>query len=1402
MVKRHLIRYFKPLLIIAILTMMFPSAVLAADEELSIDLGSVSISGDTYYYANADIIGDGIKTILINFSDSVTEGDEIVLPASTPSGFTVSASSAGNDYTKRINIDSGVSASAVQSYMRGVGFKIASENQTVSVTVTSESITVDTFYNIDTQHYYQFIPSTTTNWIDAYNAAKNMTFMGRTGYLATVMSKEEDIYLNSLSGGKTGWLGGTLLTNTGSSGGLYYDGFNTNSVVTTGWYWACGPEKGTTFFNVNSLYPSATSANAAAVDAANTATYYNWARGNVSFEPNNQTAYLYYTNLDYEACLTTLVISGNSGKSGTSFSWNDKHYTCAGLGDWDAKGYFVEYGNLPLGDNSVVSTAFATDSAVLHKPSGDVCLTTVTWTGATSYTCGMDLPDASKMVTVSVDSGYFTVPSLGGALTFLGGTSGTTYISAYASGTHYDSAVFSYTDASAAETLLSGIVYALDGLSPQIITATSSTISPENGDIYFEGHFYRYVDSGASSIDWPTAVLNAGATDDPYFGGRGYIVTATTQAENSILLRLVENGAAGSDHWDDAWIGGLWQRNTGTLASPVIVRGIDGYELTYDDLDNTGNMTELLKDYSLSFNDFNANDSSTFIYANSDTVTYYWIDGPEAGQEIANNTADFAPWHVNGSGQQDEPNAGDFAYIGWQGAYWDDLSTGDSGSGFDKLDGYIIEFSGFDGGSSAGIIKQASKTVSAYTAAVETYLDGSPSAVAGTVQLRQNAGTAATAASTAAGVYTAVVHDGVYDIYIDNEDTGTDLVINGTANSAAVNYYTVSFSITETGTASGSTVSAAADGSDILSGAAVLAGKPVVITASGAGAVSYAYAWSGSGTGGETTAALSIVSLSGTIDAQCDVAGTTPVTVMFDAEDGSVSPLTQIKRLTSTYGKAQDGTTDEALPIPVRTGYTFSGWWTGDNGTGSIVTDAAVLSTASDHILYAKWTAKTYTVTFNTNGGAAVSAVTRVYGAAMDFVPETFRTGYVFAGWYSDSGLKNAYDFNSAVTEDITLYAKWTQVVLTAQAAMQNLKPETAFSFAWGDTWECITENFVMLGSFDSGARIIWTSSDVDVVRIELTESGAAGIVMRPQNNDASVVITAATTINGESVSKSFLLIVKYQGVSKDAVREVTARTADICVGESMGTETIYRTVLNNGVIIDYVNVTADAVQALVGQGGASKHLSITVGSDADVPADEFDFEVSSDTVSALAQNGLGITLKSPFATVSLSADTLAQAAQSGTSLYYRIVQVEEEAQEAAEAFKNDRTVFSLSDGTGSVFGTPKTIQTNMEGVSTTVILPLEDLSDAQLSDEEFLKTLCIYVEHDDGTTELISGSLVYTDDLPTGIQFEIAGFSRFQVVSIQAETSYMWVWFIAAGALMTAAAVLRWRKRKRGLKM
>ena len=68
---------------------------------------------------------------------------------------------------------------------------------------------------------------------------------------------------------------------------------------------------------------------------------------------------------------------------------------------------------------------------------------------------------------------------------------------------------------------------------------------------------------------------------------------------------------------------------------------------------------------------------------------------------------------------------------------------------------------------------------------------------------------------------------------------------------------------------------------------------------------------------------------------------------------------------------------------------------------------------------------KTFTVTFDSNGGSAVASQTVKEGEKAVKPANPTRSNYTFEGWFTDETLKNAYDFNTPVTGDITLYADW-----------------------------------------------------------------------------------------------------------------------------------------------------------------------------------------------------------------------------------------------------------------------------------------------------------------------------------------------------------------------------------------
>lgn len=67
-----------------------------------------------------------------------------------------------------------------------------------------------------------------------------------------------------------------------------------------------------------------------------------------------------------------------------------------------------------------------------------------------------------------------------------------------------------------------------------------------------------------------------------------------------------------------------------------------------------------------------------------------------------------------------------------------------------------------------------------------------------------------------------------------------------------------------------------------------------------------------------------------------------------------------------------------------------------------------------------------YTCTFNANGGNAVSSQTVCIGDKFFKPSNPKKEGYKFDGWYTDEALTSKYDFTTAASQNITLYAKWT----------------------------------------------------------------------------------------------------------------------------------------------------------------------------------------------------------------------------------------------------------------------------------------------------------------------------------------------------------------------------------------
>ena len=127
-----------------------------------------------------------------------------------------------------------------------------------------------------------------------------------------------------------------------------------------------------------------------------------------------------------------------------------------------------------------------------------------------------------------------------------------------------------------------------------------------------------------------------------------------------------------------------------------------------------------------------------------------------------------------------------------------------------------------------------------------------------------------------------------------------------------------------------------------------------------------------------------------------------------------------------TYYPPQDGNPATVAADPSRAGYQFAGWQ--DEG-GNPYAAGDTVTVDHDITLTAQWN-KLVTVSFDLcgHGGANISSQTFVSGNKASEPTAPKEDGWVFGGWYTEKGCQYRFSFDSAVTSDITLYAKWDRV--------------------------------------------------------------------------------------------------------------------------------------------------------------------------------------------------------------------------------------------------------------------------------------------------------------------------------------------------------------------------------------
>ena len=255
---------------------------------------------------------------------------------------------------------------------------------------------------------------------------------------------------------------------------------------------------------------------------------------------------------------------------------------------------------------------------------------------------------------------------------------------------------------------------------------------------------------------------------------------------------------------------------------------------------------------------------------------------------------------------------------------------------------------------------------------------------------------------------------------------------------------------------------------------------------------------------------------------------------------------------------------------PARDGYTFNGWCQDSSNCANPQDSFAITSAMVGAVdLYPQWTAKQYTITYNTMGGTPTcSSTTYTVGDTVSLPGgDLTREGYTFAGWCVDNETCTnpiASTF-TGTTRDVTLYAQWVENVVIPDEPDTEQEPTPV-----AEPDECALASCVVTINFGNGQTTEETFGNGDdlvmPVQAEPTGSVFNGYCEgTPTCTEPQMRLTTEQIENGATMYPQYIPVSTETAVPSVAERTCLNDACEIVLNNDDSTESSANINLNSG---------------------------------------------------------------------------------------------------------------------------------------------------------------------------------------------------------------------------------------------